>query len=211
MLLRPTPSFNAVDPLGKPGPLSRISTVSMAPWRRARMEITPAPVRGEVPCWIAFSTMGCSNNAGTPASSASSETSGVDGEAVLEPGLLDLQVGGEELQLLAERDDLVARLLQRESQQMSQPRDQAVGVVGVIVRQLGDGVKSIEQEMRLQLHLEHLQLGAGQLGFELGGLHLALPVEQGISRRGGDGDDAEVGQETAVEPVEQPLHEGLER
>jgi hypothetical protein len=38
---------------------------------------------------------------------------GVDGEAVLEPGLLDLQVGGEELQLLAERDDLMARLLQR--------------------------------------------------------------------------------------------------
>jgi hypothetical protein len=29
---------------------------------------------------------------------------------------------------------------------MSQPRDQAVGVVGVIVRQLGDRVKGIEQK-----------------------------------------------------------------
>jgi hypothetical protein len=45
--------------------------------------------------------------------------------------------------------------------------------------------------MRLQLHLEHLQLGAGQPGFEFGGLHLALPVEQGTPRCRGDGDDAE--------------------
>ena len=72
------------------------------------------------------------------------------------------------------------------------PRDHRVGLVGILVHHLGDGVQRVEEEVRLQLHAEQLQPGLGQLRLEVLAL-AAAPVILDAVRRGDDGDvDGEV-------------------
>ena len=81
-----------------------------APRARARrrragdeMRIGARPLRGAMPCLIAFSTSGCRIRRGTSASSVSGSMSNVDRETILEARLLDLEVLLQELDLLLQR------------------------------------------------------------------------------------------------------------
>src|SRR5262249_2751284 len=65
-------------------------------------------------------------------------------------------------------------LVQRGPQKVAELGQHAVGQLDVLVDELGDGVEGVEQEVRVQLHLEDLQLGLGQLRLQLRGEQLAL-------------------------------------
>ena len=75
----------------------------------------------------------------------------------------------EELELLAQRHFLRARCCERQAQEVAQPGHHPVGRLDVAVEQRGDRVQRVEEEVRLQLDLERLQLGPGELGLQLQG------------------------------------------
>ena len=116
---------------------------------------------------MAFSTSGCSKGSAPGASRVSGCTSNATVETVAEARLLDLEVLGQEVELLLERHFLHADASQREAQQVAEPRQHRVGGVDVAVHQRRDGVQRVEQEMRLQLPLQRLQLRLDQPRLEL--------------------------------------------
>ena len=63
-----------------------------------------------------------------------------------------------------------------------QPRDHDVGRLDVLPHQRGDRVERIEQEMRMELHLQRLHLRAGQRRLQMRRLQLALPSTCGSAR-----------------------------
>src|SRR6266850_2486583 len=97
-------------------------------------------------------------------------------EALPEPNLLDVEVVSQELQLLLQRDLLRTRAIEHPPQQIAQPGQHADGE-GILTgaNELADGVQRIEQEVRLELHLERFQARRGELGFELRGAQLPFP------------------------------------
>jgi len=81
------------------------------------------------------------------------------------------------------------------------------------VHQLGDGVERVEEEMGLELHLEHLELRGRQLGLELGGAQLQtvrliepLLIPAVVVDRMHDRHDHEVGEHGEID-LHQPLHQ----
>src|SRR5215204_1094062 len=87
---------------------------------------------------------------------------------------LDLQVEGQELKLLLERDLLRAGVLQGETEEVAQSSDHAVGRVRVAVQEGGDGVERVEEEVRMELHLEGFELRLRELRLEPRRAQLAL-------------------------------------
>ena len=57
--------------------------------------------------------------------------------------------------------------LERQAQQVAEPHQRAIGGVDVLVHQRGDRVQRVEEEMRMQLLLERLQLRLDEPRFEL--------------------------------------------
>src|SRR5207237_2414720 len=88
--------------------------------------------------------------------------------------------------------------IEREAQKIAQARDHAVGGARVAVDQSGDRVERVEEEVRVQLHLERLQLRAAQLRFKLRGERLALLIAAIVFDRVADADDDKVGQQVDV-------------
>jgi hypothetical protein len=114
-----------------------------------------------------------------------------DLESILESDLLDFQIHPEKVDLLPQRDYLMARVVQRETQQPAQAGDHQVGRIRLGVNQLGHGVQGIEEEMRLQLHLEHLEVSTRQPSLQLGGVQLPGAIQVG---RPAERDDGQIGQ-----------------
>ena len=71
-----------------------------------------------------------------------------DGEPVAEPGVLDVGVLLDELELLAERHLLGAVGLEAHPEQVAQAGDDPVGRLGVGPHQRGDRVQGVEEEVR---------------------------------------------------------------
>ena len=61
----------------------------------------------------------------------------------------------------------VPTLVERQAQQVAQPRQHGVGGLDVAVHQRRDGVERVEQEVRVQLALQRLQLRFGEPRLEL--------------------------------------------
>src|SRR5207302_7673442 len=78
------------------------------------------------------------------------------------------------------------------AQELAQAGQHAVGQLDVPVHQGGDGLQGVEQEVRVQLGLEHLQLGLRQLGLELEGAQLALAELAVVEQAVGDAQDEPV-------------------
>ena len=81
--------------------------------------------------------------------------------------LFDLQVRLDEIQLTLQRHFLLTGVVQRRPQQIAQASDHAIGEVHVSMNKRRDGVERVEKKVRVQLHLEDLQLRLGKLGLEL--------------------------------------------
>src|SRR2546423_1832996 len=123
----------------------------------------------------------------------------LDGQAISKACLLDQQITFEHLQLLLERYFLHADVLQREPQQVAQARDQAVGLLDIPVHERRDGMQSVEQEMRVKLHLEHLQLRLRQPRFQLRCQQLSLAILAIVVESMLDAEDHPVGQKAQME------------
>ena len=126
-------------------------------------------------------------------------------QAIAEARPLDLEVLVDEIELVLERHHLRADAIERQPQQVAEPRQHRVGGVDVAVHQRRDRVERVEQEVRVQLPLQRLQLRFGQAGLQLRGgeralLRLAVVVE-GVAHR----DDGPVGHHLPVEVEEEPL------
>ena len=74
-----------------------------------------------------------------------------------EPGPLDLDVALEQLDLPRQRHEIHAAGVERFAQQMTEPRDHAIGRRRVLVHELRHRIQRVEQEVRVELHLEQLQ------------------------------------------------------
>ena len=142
--------------MGSPIPLSRISRTSSAPSRRAAITIRPRGFEGlcgYVPDHL---------------------------QPVLKADLLDVQVHPQKIDLLAQGNDLVAGVVQREPKQSPQASDHLVRRIGLSVDQLRDGVEGIEEEVGLKLHLENLKVAPGQSGFELRSVQLPGAIQSEV-------------------------------
>ena len=80
---------------------------------------------------------------------------------------LDVDVAIEQLELFLQRDLVRGTDVERFAQQLAERRDHAVGGGGILVHELGDGVERVEKKVRVQLHFEQLQPGAGEPRLEL--------------------------------------------
>ena len=96
------------------------------------------------------------------------------GEPLAEAGLLDLQVLGQELEVVAERHLLRAAAVERHPEQVAQPHQHAVGGVHVPVHERRDAVQGVEEEVRVELSLQRLQLRFGKPRLELRGAEGAV-------------------------------------
>ncbi len=67
-------------------------------------------------------------------------------------------------------------MFERVPQQIAQACEHAVGRPHVSVHQRRDGVQGVEEEVRVELALEDLELGLREPRFELGGLELPLDL-----------------------------------
>ena len=90
--------------------------------------------------------------------------------------LLDFEIAPEEFEFLAQRDLLHVAAIQRAAEQFAEADDHAVGRVGILVDERGDGVERIEQEVRIDLHAQGLQAGLDEFGGERRRLAFALAV-----------------------------------
>src|SRR5208337_3035992 len=97
-------------------------------------------------------------------------------QPVLETRLLDVNVLLQEGQLAAERQFVDTDSVQREAQQVRQLQGHVLGGESVVAGQSGDGIQGIEQEMRLELDLQHLKLGVCELRFQLRRPQLAFLI-----------------------------------
>ncbi len=125
------------------------------------------------------------------------------GQTIPEPGLFDLQILREEIELLLQRDLLDADVLERDAQQIAQLGDHVVGGIDVAVHQRRDRVERVEEEMRLQLPLQRLQLSLDEMGLELAFAQLRDPRLAVVAQRVTEADDGPVGHHLPVEVVEE--------
>ncbi len=121
-----------------------------------------------------FSTSGWRIKFGTCASSVSGSTSKLDGQPVAEARLLDFEIFLQELELVLERDFLLAALVERDAKQIAQPRQHLIGGFHVAVHQRRDRVERVEEKVGMQLPLQRLQLRLGKLRVEPRRLERAL-------------------------------------
>jgi hypothetical protein len=172
-----------------PGPVSSTRSSSMSPPTIPPPRgPVPGPGRREMPCRMAFSTSGCSSSDGTSASSASGSISPLQREPVAEADVLDLEVAVQDLELLAQRHDLLP-VIERQPQQVAEQREHAHHTLPLALhRHHRDRVQRIEQEVRVQLHAQRVEirprqarLEARRLQRQLRGLPLPLPVTTAYS------------------------------
>ena len=141
------------------------------------MTIRPRPASGVTPWRMAFSSTGCNSERGHRRIEGIGCQIPHHLQSILKPDLLDLEVHPEEIGLLPERNHLMTGVIQREPEQAAKAGDHLVGGLGLGVHQLRDGVEGVEQEMRLQLHLEHLEMGLGQARLQVRRMEVPGAVE----------------------------------
>src|SRR5262249_15309673 len=108
--------------------------------------------------------------------------------------LLDLKIRLDELQFLAQGDLLCADVVECAAQQLAEASEHAVGQLDVAVHQGGDGLQRVEKEVRVELHLQHLQLCLYQLSLQLKGSQFALAELAVIDQAVSDAKDQPVSQ-----------------
>ena len=109
-----------------------------------------------------------------------------DAEPIAEARLLDRQIRLQDLDLLFDADFLRVRP-EAHSQQVAQSIDHDVGRLDVAPHQARDRVQRVEQEVRLELPLQRLELRLGEARLQPLGVERALlglvPVRDGVAER----------------------------
>jgi hypothetical protein len=103
----------------------------------------------------------------------------LDLQPVLEADALDLEVAADEIQFALERVHRLLAVLQRAAQELAEAGDDVLGLAGAVVAdEAGDGVERVEQEVRVQLHLQRVEAGAHEAGLEPGVGHAQFARQQ---------------------------------
>jgi hypothetical protein len=115
-------------------------------------------------------------------------------EPVLKADLLDLDVHSQEIGLLSQWHHLMTGVIEREAQEAAQAGDHLVCGLRLRVNQFGNRIQGVEQKVRLQLHLQYLQMGLRESCLKLGCMQVAGAVESEVSRRRAQGDNGQIGE-----------------
>ena len=181
-------------------PSSRTSIqqlVAVAP--RARCRCGRGRTSCATPCLIAFSTSGCSSRVGTSASSVSGWTSKRTTRRSAKRVCSISRYFARKSSSALSVHLLLAEVLERHAEQIAQPHQRPVGGLDVAVHQRRDRVQRVEQEVRVQLLLQRLELRLDQPGLELRRAQRAIArlavVEDGVT----EADDGPVGHHLPVE------------
>src|SRR4029453_4313365 len=122
-------------------------------------------------------------------------------QPVAEARPLNVEIARQQLELAVERDLLSGAELQSLPEQVAQARNHVVGLVGVVMHHLGDGIQRVEEEVRLQLHVEQLQLRFGKTCLEMLSLAAATVVLQPVC----GGNDGRVDEELEGQRADQQI------
>ena len=135
----------------------------------------------------------------------------MDTETRSESGLFDVEVLAQRVELLLERHFLPARRVQRHAQQIAQLVDHDVGRIHVRANQAGDGVQGVEEEMRVQLPLQRLQLRLDQPRLEPRRVERTLLGLAPVDQRVGQADQEEIRHQLPVKLLDVLAHRRLTR
>src|SRR6266702_3402087 len=83
-------------------------------------------------------------------------------ESCAKPHLLEIEILPHELEFLSKSDEVRAAVLQSSAQQAGELDDHLLGALAVAFNQGRDPVQSIEEKVRVKLHLERMQLTGRQ-------------------------------------------------
>src|SRR5581483_3578251 len=108
--------------------------------------------------------------------------------------LLDFQIAFENFQLLPEFYFVRRIPGQGDAQQAAELEQHPVSRLNVPAHQHGDAVERVEEEVRMQLHSQRVELRPHEAGFEVRRLQLPALIPAVIIRRLVDGDDHPVNQ-----------------
>ncbi len=89
-------------------------------------------------------------------------------QPVAEAQAHDLHVALQEVELRLQRHFLRADVLEGHAQQVAQRGDHRIRAAHVLVHQRRDGVQGVEEEVRLELHAQHVELRLREPRLELG-------------------------------------------
>src|SRR5260370_17014718 len=79
-------------------------------------------------------------------------------ESVFKAHLLYFEIAAQEFYFLLERDHLFVRMFEGQPQEVAEPRNHAVCSRWVFQDERRDRVKCVEKKMRMNLHLDRLNL-----------------------------------------------------
>ena len=158
---------------------------SLSPSRRAEMSMWPGPDFFATPCLIAFSTSGCRIRFGTSVSSVSGCTSKRTTRRSAKRVCSICKILCEEVELRLERDLLLPDVLERQAQEVAQPHQRPIGRLDVAMHQRRDRVQRVEEEVRVQLLLQRLELRLDEPGLELRRAQRAILATRGNRGRRG--------------------------
>src|SRR5262249_43164825 len=123
----------------------------------------------------------------------------VHGQSRPQARLFDFEIGLNEVEFLLERDVLAIRAVERGAQQIAEPGNHPVGHFDVLVKERRNGVERVEKKMRMQLHLQNLKLGLGELRLELRRKQLAIPELTVVVEHVRQGEDRQVKKDIVIE------------
>src|SRR5580692_9873723 len=90
----------------------------------------------------------------------------VNFQPIVKACLFDLQIFADELELALEAD-LVFAAFEGHAQQVAEADQQTARSIDVFLHQNTDGMKTVEQKVRMQLALKVLKFGMGELRLQL--------------------------------------------
>src|SRR5205085_862967 len=101
------------------------------------------------------------------------------------------------------RDQLPVRMVERETEKVTEPRDHAVSLWRIFQDERRDRMEGVEKKMRMKLHLQSTEPGLGELGLERRLLQLAGPessiVEKSVHRDNDQRGDNQIDVEAETE------------
>src|SRR6185503_19877352 len=107
----------------------------------------------------------------------------VSSKTILKTNALNLEIAVEELNLLLQGYFHRAGILERQPEEVAQPRNHLARGFRLFAQQRRDRMQRVEKKMRMHLHLQRLQLRLHQLRAKLGSFQLALAIAVVIVER----------------------------
>src|SRR5207247_1559824 len=120
------------------------------------------------------------------------------GQPIAKTGLFNLKITRQKIQFLAQGDLLRARVFQCSSQQIAQTTQDSVSGFDILMHESGNPVQSVKQEVRVQLHLQRLELCFRQMLFQFEAAQFTLAKFFIVIKSMDDTDDHAINEEVEM-------------